>query len=172
MAWQVKHALGQDKPFWAVVVVNATSAQGNRRDFTSHVDLKWACLAKAGNQFTQAEDTPFLQPPFVGETGYWSKVFDEVLVGTFKILDNCDLYVKKLLTITNTSGSTTITPTNESQVPKQMEMGTGDYSIVAIATALWSLYCRAQKHLYCRTIQVFVYYGLEPVWLPFRSTAC
>ncbi len=40
MAYQVKHALGQDKQFRALAVVNATFAQGNRRDFTSQVDLE------------------------------------------------------------------------------------------------------------------------------------
>jgi len=48
MAHQVKHALGQDKQFRVLTVINATLVQGNRRDFMSHINLEWACLAEAG----------------------------------------------------------------------------------------------------------------------------
>jgi len=78
-ACQVKHALGQDKQFWAFAVVKATLLTGVHQDFTSQVELESACLAKASNQFTQAKDTPFLQPPLLeafGETGFQSRAFD------------------------------------------------------------------------------------------------
>jgi len=50
------------------------------------VELEQLCLEEAGCQFTQAANTPFLQPPLLKvflEASMFSKAFDQVLAGTF-----------------------------------------------------------------------------------------
>jgi len=64
------------------------------------VQLKQACLAKAGQCFTQATGMPFLSKPLCSifkNHGMITTEFQELLDSTFQPLEECDPYAKKLL---------------------------------------------------------------------------
>jgi len=68
--------------------------------YTMQPKIKKACLEEAKRQFTQVKDTPMLQPPMinlVGINNMDAPAFSQILNGTFKCPENCDLYLQKLL---------------------------------------------------------------------------
>jgi len=69
------------------------------RDCTTKHALETACLAEAGWQFTQANQTPCFQSliwEIFGEMGICRLAFNQVLEGTFEPPDSCDQYTKKV----------------------------------------------------------------------------
>jgi len=79
MAWAVHGALhNQWHTPGLLVVIDLAFEGSSQQEFTTKVDLKWACIEEAGRQFTQASDTPLLVDPFLhmfGETGASSSMF-------------------------------------------------------------------------------------------------
>jgi len=56
----MKFALGKVTSHCPLVIVNALVVGSEHcHECTTKLDLESACLAKAGRQFTQANDTPF-----------------------------------------------------------------------------------------------------------------
>jgi len=73
---------------------------GGRQEFTTKVNLEWACIEEAGRQFTQALDTPLLVDPFLhlfGETGASSSHFQQVLSSSFQSPAICNPFSALLL---------------------------------------------------------------------------
>jgi len=62
--------------------------------------LETACLAEVGQCSTQVVGTPFLSSPLFkifGEMGCRTTTFDQVLVGKFVPLMECNAYIKTFL---------------------------------------------------------------------------
>jgi len=84
------------------VVMAPGNAPGTRNEYHQKVELEQACLAEAGQRFTQAGNTPLLNPPLIkifGELGNPKEVA-KVLEGTFSPPLQCDIYVAKFLLVT------------------------------------------------------------------------
>ncbi len=67
---------------------------------TTKLQVEQACLREAGRQFTQANCTPFLQPPLLddfGEIGVDQPAFQAVVVGQYVAPPRCTPAAVKLL---------------------------------------------------------------------------
>jgi len=68
--------------------------------YTTKAQVEQACLEEAGWRFTQANQTPFLQPPLLndfGEIGVDRPAFHAVLEGWYMVLPGCNPAAAKLL---------------------------------------------------------------------------
>jgi len=95
--WQNLKPTGAHHPLSMVIAPNDLT--GERYKCSQKAELEKACLAEASWHFTQAQQTPFLTSPLIdifrgkGQT----KVFEQVLAGTFQPPPTCDLYTAKFL---------------------------------------------------------------------------
>jgi len=99
-AMQVKFEIGKLTLHWPLAIVQEPGEQEMHWECTTKQTLEQACLAEAGCQFTQANQTPCFQSPlwelFV-ELGICQQAFDEILAGTFTLPNTCNSYTAKLL---------------------------------------------------------------------------
>jgi len=82
-------------------VIAPGPGSSNRQEYHQKVELEQACLAEAGQRFTQAQDTPLLTPPLLDSFGKQGnpKEVSKVLAGIPSLLSNCDMYAAKFLSV-------------------------------------------------------------------------
>jgi len=108
----VKLVLHTQAAHWPLAVVTAPGESGKCCKLHQKVDIKWACLAEAGHQFTQVHQTPLLTPPLLhifSEKGL-NKEAEKVLSSTFPIPPQCNQYMTQFLNYI-------VRPSNISDIP-------------------------------------------------------
>jgi len=99
-AQQVKFMLGKVTAHQPLAIMSKPTERDHRRECMTKQALECTCLTEAGQQFTQANQTPcFITPlwEIFGELGIHRRAFDEVLEGKFIPHEDCDPYAKKVL---------------------------------------------------------------------------
>jgi len=99
MARRVRWALQSSTRQGALQAVTGPTPEGPRQEFSTKAALEKACLEEAGRRFTQASDTPMLQPQMLqkfGEIGANRPEFKKVLAGRSQ-LPTDNIYTTKLL---------------------------------------------------------------------------
>jgi len=82
------------------MVIGPSYTNDSQQQFSSKGELELACIDEASQCFTQANGTPFLAEPLLrlfGEMGFNSRLFQQVLDGTYHPPMACDPYAAKLL---------------------------------------------------------------------------
>ncbi len=96
----VRAALNLEPCPGALKVVIGPNTNGQWQEFTTKHTLEKACLEEASHQFSQANDTPLLQNPFLKifrEIGTNKLAFKQVLVEKFQSEHSNNTYTTKLL---------------------------------------------------------------------------
>jgi len=99
---RVKQVLGNRAVHARLCQVTApVSTEDNKREtITTKQELEKAYLDKAQHFFTQAANTPMLQPPMIdllGIDNVDSPAFHQILDSTFECPQDCDPYIHKLI---------------------------------------------------------------------------
>jgi len=102
MLRRVKKVLGTSTQHTGLTQVSAPI--GNRENtwvsYTTQADIERACLKEAQQRFTQAKDTPMLQPPMLeifGIDNMDTPEFSQILDGMFACLAGTSIYLQKLI---------------------------------------------------------------------------
>jgi len=100
MARLLRTALNPEPHLGALKAVIGPNTNGQWQEFTTKHTLEKACLEEASHQFSQANDTPLLQNPFLKtfrEIGTNKPAFKQVLAGKFQCDHHNNTYATKLL---------------------------------------------------------------------------